>query len=240
VPETLDWDKWLGVSPERPFKQRIYHPYHWRGWLDFGGGTIGDFGCHILDTPFKALELTAPISIRAQVPEAWAANEAWNQENWPDWEIIEYWFAGTKFTVGKTIRVAWYDGGKQPPVDVLGTASTISQLPGSGAAFIGEEGVLLLPHVGSPQLFPPSRFKGWRPPEVRDLDHYHAFVDACLGRGETGSSFSYAAPLTEATLLGTVAVRCAGETLEWNAESMRVVNNDSANRYVSRTYRPGW
>ena len=65
VPATLDWDKWLGVAPARPFKNGIYHPFNWRGWIDFGGGAIGDFGCHILDTPFKALDLTAPTSIKA-------------------------------------------------------------------------------------------------------------------------------------------------------------------------------
>ncbi|RYD27987.1 MAG: Gfo/Idh/MocA family oxidoreductase, partial [Verrucomicrobiaceae bacterium] len=72
VPEGLNWDHWLGVAPERPYKDSIYHPFNWRGWQDFGGGAIGDFGCHIMDTPFKALGLTAPLSV-----ECTGAEEAW-------------------------------------------------------------------------------------------------------------------------------------------------------------------
>ena len=90
VPKNLDWDKWLGVAPVRPYKGGVYHPFNWRGWQDFGTGPIGDFMCHIMDSPFKALELTAPKSVIATgVPSRWANDEKINTENWPEWATYD-------------------------------------------------------------------------------------------------------------------------------------------------------
>jgi predicted dehydrogenase len=223
----------------RPFKRDIYHPFHWRGWQDFGGGAIGDFGCHILDTPFKALGLTAPHSLRAEVPSEWAENSSWNRENWPDWEVIYYQFPGTPLTANSSIDVTWYDGGKQPELSLFGFDSAERRPPASGALFIGEQGRLLLPHVGRPELLLDGRSAPeW--PAVDGFSHYHAFVDACLGKGQTGSSFSYAGPLAEATLLGTIAVRFPDQTLAWDAAQMRFTNHSEANRFVGREPRDGW
>lgn len=240
IPETLNWDFWLGVAPERPYKAGIYHSFNWRGWQDFGGGAIGDFGCHILDSPFKAMDLTAPTSIRAEVPPEWMSDANWSRENWPDWEIIHYEFPATPFTAG-TLPVTWYDGGKQPSPALFGETFVKSgqAVPGSGALFIGEAGRLLLPHVGEPVLLE-SRRAGETPPRVESIHHYHAFIDACLGTGETGSNFRYAGPLAETTLLGTIAVRLPGQTLHWNAETLEFAGSADAQRMVSRSYRPGW
>jgi predicted dehydrogenase len=182
LPRMLDWDKWLGVAPVRPFKSGVYHPFNWRGWQDFGGGAIGDFGCHILDSPFKALGLTAPTSVRAEVPSEWADNESWNRENWPDWEMIHYQFPGTTMTAQSTLDVFWYDGGKQPEVELFGFEQADRRPPGSGSLWVGEDGKLLLPHVGEPELLPGSKQAAAPRPQVVGMNHYHAFVDACLGR----------------------------------------------------------
>ncbi len=240
VPETLDWDKWLGVAPERPFKNGVYHPFKWRAWQDFGGGAIGDFGCHILDTPFKALGLSAPTSITATVPEDWAATEAWNTEHWPDWERFEYSFPGTDYTAGDTLRVTWADGGKQPPREIVGFEDAGRNLPGGGSLFIGEGGNLLLPHVGGPQLVPYSKNRGLKRPKLKGRSHYHSYIDACLGRGETSSNFKFAGPLTEAVQLGNVANRFSGKPLQWDSAKLKVTNLEAANRFVRRDYRKGW
>ena len=240
VPPTLDWDKWLGVRPARPFKGRIYHPFNWRGWIDFGTGGIGDFGCHILDTPFKAVELTAPTSIKATVPDDWKANETWNRENWPNWEIFEYQFPGTKWTAADTIKVMWYDGGKQPPLEIAGFEREGARYPGGGSLFLGEEGNLLLPHVGGPQLVPYSKNKGLKRPRLEPRSHYHHFVDACLGKANTTSNFGFAGPLTEAVLLGNIANRHSDKKLLWDSKNLRITNHDAANALVRREYREGW
>lgn len=238
IPKNLDWDKWVGVAPERPYKGGIYHPFNWRGWQDFGTGPIGDFMCHIMDSPFKALELTAPTSVVATgVPDRWANDEAIHSENWPEWATYEYVFPGTKWTTEKAIKVYWYDGGKKPPRKIAGFEKDERQLPGSGSLFIGETGNLLLPHVGGPQLVPYSKNKGLQRPKLNGKSHYHSFVDACLGKDVTTSNFGFAVPLTETTLLGNVANRFHGKKLEWNQEKMTISNNSEANSLVKRIPR---
>ncbi len=236
VPQSLAWDKWLGVAPTRPFKQGVYHPFHWRGWQDFGTGPIGDFGCHILDTPFKALELTAPTTIKAAVPDDWAANVKWNTENWPDWEVFEYAFPGTKWTTGDIV-VTWHDGGKQPPRGIAGFEKDGHNLPGGGSLFIGEAGNLVLPHVGAPQLLPESKNRSTERPKLQGRSHYHSFVDACLGRGKTTSHFGFAGPLAEAVLLGNVANRRHGKELKWDSAALKITNDEAADKLVRRSYR---
>ncbi|MGI9240895.1 MAG: Gfo/Idh/MocA family oxidoreductase [Verrucomicrobiales bacterium] len=240
VPATLDWDKWIGVAPMRPYKSGVYHPFNWRGWIDFGGGAIGDFGCHILDTPFKALELTAPTTIKATVPDDWADKAAWHTENWPDWEIFEYSFPGTKFTAADTLKVVWYDGGKQPPLELVPFEKEGRQLPSGGSLFVGETGTLLLPHVGGPQLVPYSKNRDLKRPKLDGMNHYHNFVDGCLGKAKTGSHFGFAGPLTEATLLGNIANRFAGKELAWDSAALKFTNEDAANQLIRREYRKGW
>ena len=238
VPKNLDWDKWLGVAPERPYKNGIYHPFNWRGWQDFGTGPIGDFMCHIMDSPFKALELTAPNSvITTGVPERWTNDEKIHSENWPDWATYEYDFPGTKWTTGKSIKVFWYDGGKKPARKLAGFEKDDRQLPGSGSLFIGETGNLLLPHVGGPQLVPYSKNKGIVRPKLKGRSHYHSYIDACLGKDATTSNFGFAVPLTETTLLGNIANRFHGTKLEWNQNKMVIPNHSEANSLVKKIPR---
>lgn len=242
VPDGLSWEKWLGSAPERPYAGGVYHPVQWRCWQDFGGGCMGDFGCHILDTPFKACELTQPISVKAlAVNPEWADSEAARSENWPAWEVIEFVLPGTRFTAGDRLKITWYDGVKQPPADLFPFGDDEEKsIPGSGALFIGEGGVLLLPHVGGPRLLPRERNRGIERPKLEPRNHYHHWVDACLGGEEPTSNFTYAGNLAEAVLLGTVACRFPGQELAWDAAGLRVTNVEAANRFLRRTYRDGW
>ena len=97
-----------------------------------------------------------------------------------------------------------------------------------------------MPHVASPQLFPKARFKGYALPKLPPRDHYHHWIDACLGNAATAAGFDYSGPLTETVLLGTVALRCAGKELAWDPARMEVTNAAQANQYLRRTYRNGW
>ncbi|HVW00540.1 MAG TPA: Gfo/Idh/MocA family oxidoreductase [Planctomycetaceae bacterium] len=232
IPATLHWNDWLGVAPERPYKEKIYHSFNWRAWQDFSNGQLGDFGCHILDPVFMALDLTAPRTVRAEAP-------ALNREVWNKWSTVAYEFPGTKRTAGDTLKLTWYDGeGKFPPREALGLPSDFA-LPASGSVLIGEKGTLVIPHVGHPQLFPTESFANFSWPELGDVDHYVQWADACRGAGETTSKFDYSGPLTETVLLGTVAIRKRGETLAWNAAELKT-DNASANALVTKSYRQGW
>ena len=233
IPDHVHWNEWLGVAPERPFKQQIYHPFNWRNWLDYSNGQLGDFGCHILDPVFMALELTAPTTIKAEAPPM-------NREIWPKWATVAYQFPGTQYTAGSTINVTWYDGeGVFPPRDLL-PVPTDTKLPGSGSVLIGEKGTLLIPHVAGPKLFPSEKFANYGFPEVPQRDHYVSWADACRGADKTTSPFSYSGLLTEAVLLGTIAIRLPGETLQWNAAEMKIMNSTDAHGMLTKPYRKGW
>ena len=239
VPSTLNWDAWLGTAPERPYKQRVYHPTWWRGWRDFGVGWLGDMGCHIVDTPFQALRLTAPLSILAEVEPAWRDTPARRSETWPTWQILHYTFAGNDLTAGKTLEFTWSDGGKYPP-DALRQQIDNQAYPSQGSLFLGEDGALLLPHVADLQLFPQAKFKDYPLPKLAPRNHYHHWIDACLGKATTAAGFDYSGPLTETILLGTVALLCPGQELVWDAARMQVTNVPEANQHLRRTYRDGW
>jgi predicted dehydrogenase len=233
VPAGFDWDLWLGVMESRPFiGGGYYHPGNWRKRLDFGTGTFGDMGCHIYDPVFKALSLTAPLTVRSNgpTPSKW---------NWANNAMIEYVFPGTAFTDGKTVKVTWYDGDQRPPKEVKALIED-DNLPDQGSIFIGTKGVLLLPHIASPQLYPDAKFKDFKRPQIESHDHYIQFADACRGNGKTSAGFDYSGPLTESVLLGGVATRFPQTTLKWNAAKVQFDNEAQANQYLRRTYRKGW
>ena len=105
--------------------------------------------------------------------------------------------------------------------------------------FIGTEGVMLLPHVALPALFPAEKFKDYKLPRVKGLNHWEEFVEACRGNGQTHADFAYAGPLTEAILLGCLASRFPQTTLDWNTRDQKF-NLAEANQFVRRDYRKGW
>jgi len=105
---------------------------------------------------------------------------------------------------------------------------------------IGEEGTLILPHVGPPHLYPDEKFKDYPKPALEPKDHYHEFVEAALGNGTAGADFSFSGPLTEAVLLGNIANRFPGKALEWNTEKLEFTNSSKASRLLRRRYRCGW
>lgn len=233
VPETVHWNDWLGVAPERPYLPRLYHSFNWRGWQDFSNGQLGDFGCHILDPVFMALKLTAPTSIQAEAP-------AINKEVWTRWSTVRYEFPGTEHTAGNSLKVTWYDGeGRLPPRDGLGLPEKYA-LPGSGSVLVGEKGSLVIPHVALPKLFPDEKFADFQIPVVPARDHYVSWADACRGADTTTSLFDYSAPLTETVLLGTIAIRHPGQKLGWNAEQLELTGPATAKQQLTKPYRSGW
>lgn len=232
VPANLHWNLWLGTAAERPYVKGVYHRSNWRKLVDFGTGTLGDMGVHIFDTPYRACGLTAPLWARTTCRKPTGVGH-------PEKNVVEYEFPGTDYTTD-TLRWVWYDGGNAPPnvADLPVDAGVLPKLPGQGSLFIGEKGVCLLPHIGNPVLLGEAAGTKFQP--VGGVNHYHEWVDACLGEGETSAHFGYAGPLTEALLLGVVANRFPGQKLEWDAESMKVTNVAEANPLVKREYREGF
>jgi predicted dehydrogenase len=232
VPESFDWDQWLGVCATRPFiGGDYYHSETWRKRLDFGTGTLGDMGCHILDPIFESLKLNAPVAVRSEgpVPNAW---------NWAiDGKVI-YSFARTAMTEGESIDVTWYDGAARPPAEIIALLEG-KPLPDQGSIFIGTEGVMLLPHVSRLELFSKEKFNDYKLPRVEGESHWEQFIKACQGNGKTSTDFAYAGPLTEAILLGGIASRFQNTTLKWNSPELKF-DLAAADDFVRREYREGW
>ena len=244
VPSNLDWNLWLGTSPERPFKEKVYHPGNWRKLVDYGCGTLGDMGVHIFDTPYNALALDVPMTIQNKCRKP-------NGFGFPENNKVTYTFSGTKYTA-ETLTWIWSDGPGAPSKNKELKLPNRDELPLQGAMFIGEKGRLLLPHFmelprhivdGEYREIDVSKYdpKGSLGTTKNDYErdapkHYHQFVDACLGKDEVSAPFSYSARLTETILLGVIAGRFPNKTLHWDSKKA-LFKEEEANAFLSGSYR---
>jgi predicted dehydrogenase len=227
VPPHLHYDLWLGPIEERPYSPE-YVPYVWRDWWAFGGGSLGDFGCHHMDLSHWALDLRAPLTVEAEGPPV-------HPESPPAWLIARYEYParGEK----PPVKLTWYHGGKRPPQFAEGN------LPkwGDGTLFVGEKGMLLAgydKHV----LLPEQDFADFKRPEpfIKDsIGHHREWIEACKHGGATTCNFDYSGALTEAVLLGNVAYR-VGKKLEWDPVSLKAKSCPEADQFIQHKYRAGW
>jgi len=235
VPRTLAWDLWLGPAPMRPYNP-IYVPFRWRGWWDFGTGALGDIGCHALDPVFRALKLGAPTSVEASSTRV-------NQETYPLASMITYHFPARGEM--PPVKLTWYDGGLRPPrPEELEPGERMGD---NGHLFIGDKGKIL--NQDGYHLLPKSRAKAYGDPPkklARSPGHYVEWIAACKGGAPGGSNFDWAGPLTEAVLLGNVALRLqlreelTTKKLLWDSANLRFTNSDTANEFLKTEYRKGW
>jgi hypothetical protein len=189
-------------------------------------------GCHIFDPVFTALELNAPQSVSAVAAPV-------NAETWSERATVTYIFPRNERIAGASLTLTWYDGSSNaPPLVNLGLPKEY-QLPAAGSVFVGETGTLLLPHVDAPKLFTDEQQRDVVLTE-KDRDHYTSWAHACLGDDTATSHFGYSGPLTEAVLLGTIAVRLPEEKLLWNTERFTFEGSLKANDLLRKSYRTGW
>lgn len=238
-PADLHWDQWIGTAPVRPYAPTIYHPSKWRAWQDFGTGWSGDIGCHIFDAVWKGLSLKAPLSVHARVQESWEQSPARRADTWPQSNHISWIFPGNEMTESNQLSVEWFDGEFYPPEEVRALFS-VADYPAESAMLVGTEGALLIPHTKMPVLLPTEKFQDVKFADLEERDHYHHFVDACLGKAKTESHFAQSGPMTEAIILGTVAIREPQKVLQWDSKKMKIPNHPEAEKYLSRKYRKGW
>ena len=238
-PTYLNWDLWIGTAPMRSYAPEIYHPMKWRTWLDFGTGWSGDIGCHIFDAVWKGLDMTAPKSVIAEVQKSWQESPDRRADTWPQSNHISWVFPGNNFTESDEFAVEWFDGEFYPPQEIMDLFPG-EEYPAESAMIIGTEGALLIVHGGGLALLPQENFDQYDKPKFGKRNHYHHFVDACLGGDNTESHFAQTGPMTEAILLGTVAIRVPDTLLEWDPKKLAITNNDEANKHLKRSYRKGW
>lgn len=232
VPETLNWDLFVGPAPARPYHS-AYHPFRWRGWWDFGTGALGDIGCHSFDPVFRALKLKYPIGIQA-------VSTLVNDETYPLGSMVTYDFPAREDM--PPLRLTWYDGGLRPP-RIQGIDEGI-QLGAGGTLFIGSKGMIL-----GDRILPQSLADSYTRPEPyieSSPGHHQEWINACKGGDPAGSSYDWAGPLTETVLLGNIAIRpelrekLSYHTLKFDPEAFRFPDMPEADSFLHYEYRNGW
>ena len=230
-PDELAWDLFLGPSPYVDYHP-IYHPFNWRGWVDWGVGAIGDMGAHLIDHPYWALDLGYPTSIETR-------STPFNRQSYPMASVTYYEFPRKR---GRSIPLTWYDGGLLPSKpEEIGEAELNAD---GGVLYIGSKGKLLHDTYGTnPRLLPQSLHESTRKPRERyprvGMSHEMNWIEAIKGNTKTTSPFEYAAPLTEVMLLGIAALN-AGKKIEYDAANMRIKNVPDSDALLKRQYREGW
>lgn len=267
IPKELDWDLWLGTAPYKDYVQKLV-PFNWRGWWDYGTGALGDMGCHIIEPPFRILDLLYPTDVTASVGSVYVDEfqRGYFPESCPpsSYIVLNFPARGTK----PAVRMHWMDGGIQPerpeelgPNEIMGDG-------GNGCIFIGTKGKMMCGTYGAnPKLLPTSRTAEAKVPEtIKRIaggaqGHYKSWVEACLagyGKQEVSSPFEIAGPLTETVIMGNLAIRSFdirkprnGSTTQfdypgrnikllWDGANMKITNFEEANQFVKREYRNGW
>lgn len=262
IPQELDWDLWLGPAAMRDYNES-YLPFKWRGWWDFGTGALGDMGCHIMETPFGVLDLGYPTEAEASCTTNWVGDfiEADYSESCPASSLVRL-----KFNTAEhgDIALNWYDGGMMPDLpDELKDDEKIGDT-GGGTVFYGSKGILVCDtYSRNARLLPSERMQQINVPEpylkriTGDTGgHQSNWVEACFNGSETSSDFKRSGPLTEAVLMGNLAIKSfqykepnengrgfkypGRRKILWDGENMRVTNYEKANEWVKGSYRTGW
>jgi len=244
VPKGMDWDLWLGPEAERP-----YHPNYtnmvFRGWYDFGGGSMADMGHYSLWTVFKALDLESPTIVEPNLSHVCGlrdstAFEIENDFSFPMASSVRFKYPAKGSR--PAIDLIWYDGGMRPPVPEE-LYEDNKELPAEGMMFVGDKGKILAGfNVDNPHLIPEKRMAGITVPEVMKKERgsgFKLFIEALKAGKQCPGSFTEAGGITEAVNLYAVALR-SGKMLKYDAVNRKITNSDDANKYLSREYRSGW
>ena len=241
VPEHLDWNLWIGPAQMRPFKDKwpeghpvyqskwnhrqVYHDFVWRGWWDFGTGALGDIAPHMWSPAYWGLELGAPQSVEVVQTSGPVT------EMFPAATVLRFNFPARGDR--PAIPVYWYDGGKRPSPDLVG----MKDVPNGGHLIVGTKATLGTGNKSTSDADfaeVPRTLPRWG-------DMYQDWI-AGIKQGDPqrpSCPFSYAGPLTEAYLLGNIAMKVA-QKIEWDPKAFRITNCPQANQYLRREYRKGW
>ena len=247
VPEGFDWSLWLGPSLDRP-----YHPHYthavFRGWYEFGGGSLADMGHYSLWPVFQLFELDAPTVVESRPSHlctlaGQVATRIHNDYSFPAACTIRFRFAAKANR--PALDLFWHDGSIKPPTPEELEAKD-QDLPAEGMMFVGDKGRILAQFRGEePQLLASHKpaHKAELPARERNRERNEAlslWVAACKGGQPTYGDFLLAGPISDAFNLGAVSLRLGGQRLRFDARAMKIADSSDANKYLTREYRKGW
>jgi len=246
IPPHIHWDEWIGPAPMRPYVDKVYHDFRWRGWWDFGTGALGDMACHVMDAAFWGLKLGYPISAEAE-------GDPLSKETGPKWMIVRCQFP--KRGDMPPLKFTWYDGGKLPPQDVakgikLRDEEKDKILVTNGNILVGDKGTIVVTdeQTGDWKVYLDGKLVSNKELKIEQTlprvpggmgGHHQEWITACKGGPKSLGDFSYSGPFTETVLIGIPAFR-ASKKLEWDGPNMKATNCPEADQYIKRDYRKGW
>ncbi|MDB4538192.1 Gfo/Idh/MocA family oxidoreductase, partial [Akkermansiaceae bacterium] len=255
VPDSLNWDCWIGPAKMRPYVNGLYHDFKWRGWNEFGTGALGDMACHTVNMPFRALKLGYPTKIECEM------SSRVYDETYPLTSRVRFEFPEREGL--PPLKFWWYEGNPgntlapiRPYPDLVSDIVNLrdGKLPGSGALIIGEKGQLFSQDDYGRSFF--VKLNGEKEftqgdkheacqgvPQTIDRSpgHHEEWIEMMKGGKPAYSNFEIAAYLNEVILLGTIAQQIGeGQPIDWDGPNMKSTNSELASRLVKRDYREGW
>jgi predicted dehydrogenase len=242
VPAGMDWNFWIGPAPMRPYKAGQYHPGAWRGWYDFGGGSLADFCCHAFSMPVRALELDYPTHIEV-------SGDTLAKDSFPKSCRVHFSFParGNRGPVA----IHFYTGGDMPDREVTaGLAETFEKVPTTGCLFVGEKGMLSAGLWNSECLVRLAGDKEFRHADSHDEAkkvprtlpraprerHVLEWIEACRGGGKTFSPFEIGAHVTEVGASALIALRL-GRAIDWDGQRMTAKGESAADVWIEAQRR---
>lgn len=249
VPEGFDWNRWIGPAQPHPYSR--YISSSWRAWTPYGTGTPGDWGCHLLDPLFTALDLDAPKSVQAEVTEGW--DRVRDGLAFPNSSRVTFAF---ELPNRKPLKIVWHDGEyckevPRPPMlepgRDLGNATYKPWT--AGAVVYGTDNALIYGSHGANgcRLIPEEKMKDLREMGAVDIhknlnvgDHMKDFVNAIKTGRRAASDFRVAGITAQTAILGSIAVRNPGVRLQWNNASAEFTDHREATALTKADYRDGW
>ena len=254
VPDSLDWDLWIGPAPYRKYNP-LYHPLMWRGWRDFGTGMLGDWVCHLVDPVYTALDLGAPTSVYA---EAEGYDPEKHRETFPKSSKLRFEFPARG--ARPPVTLYWNDGVRDASTGPEEITEGEESIPGYfksdrpvGGLVVGDKGKIVYGAFGAAnwRIIPESKMNEYMANRTRvadptgsgrpeNIEHVRDWLEACKGWHPPAANLDYGGPLTEIGLLGNIAQRMLGTELEWDAKHMTFPNHPEANQYLHYGYRDGW
>ena len=261
VPEGMHWDSWIGPAPYRDYHSDL-HPHEWHGWYDFGNGSLGNMGCHVLEGVFWALKVEHPASVEMEFVRG-GSEERYPLGSRVRWDIPArgglppckaYWYEGLNPTTTEQPRGSGHaargNARNLPPL----IAELQAKYPDeeldtgdSGSLYVGDKGIIFTAtYGGRMHILPMEKMNEiTQPPMTLPRPNPNPFIDfieTCrAGRTNTATPFEYGARLTEFCLLGNLAQHAGpGKKVEWNGRKMKVTNHPELNQWIKRKHRRGW
>jgi len=223
IPDTLDWDCWLGTAPLRPYKKDIYHRFKWRGFYDFGTGAFGDMACHTMNLPFRGLQLRDVVSSKCiEIVDK-------NDETYPSKSIVKMVYAARKGM--PEVDLYWYDGNLKPSAEIMPQViATLGEVPKTGCIIIGDKGMMCSTNDYGQDAYvalkDEKRMSSTTKHEALvsipekiercKSNQYLEFVNAIKGTENTYSDIDHSIPMLEGMLVGCIAQQVVGE-IHWNS-----------------------